>query len=182
MVKYLKNVKFCNILFLQWKRGNNMFSEKYGKENSNNSKFYRKWWFWLIVIIIICGLIGTGSSNETNTQNSVNNMEYITTNKINEQNDMNVTNNMSVQNSITNIINEEVQDNNKEIINNENGVLIDDSEESFKNAIFKICNDGSLFNYDLIKNSLLDYEWKSLVNNQMCNILIKIEEKFKGSL
>lgn len=71
---------------------------------------------------------------------------------------------------------------NKEIINNENGVLIDDSEESFKNAIFKICADGSLFNYDLIKNSLLDYEWKSLVNNQMCNILIKIEEKFKGSL
>ncbi len=60
---------------------------------------------------------------------------------------------------------------NKEIITDENGLLIDDTPESFANAIDRILEIKGMLNSNHIRHSLDEYQWNSIINNRMVHIL-----------
>lgn len=66
---------------------------------------------------------------------------------------------------------------NKEVINDKNGLLIDDSIESFAKGIVEIYYKRDEINDDAIRNSMIDYQWKNIVNKQMIPIIKRFYKK-----
>lgn len=62
---------------------------------------------------------------------------------------------------------------NKEIIVEENGILINDTAEAFANSIEKIAQNASNLNSVKIRNTLLEYKWENLVNKYLKTVLKK---------
>lgn len=60
---------------------------------------------------------------------------------------------------------------NKEIITKENGKLINDTPESFAEAVEYVANNASKLDSNIIRNTLLEYKWKNLVNIYLKPIL-----------
>lgn len=60
---------------------------------------------------------------------------------------------------------------NKEIITPKNGILIEDTPESFAKAIENIANNVSKLDSNIIRNSLLEYKWENLVNKYLKPLL-----------
>ena len=60
---------------------------------------------------------------------------------------------------------------NKEIITSENGILIDDTPESFAMGIESIINNVSSLNSEQIRATLMQYQWKNIVGNFLKPIL-----------
>ena len=54
---------------------------------------------------------------------------------------------------------------NKLILNDNNGVLCDDTPDSFAQALGKIVS--SKYDSDEIRNSMMKYHWKNLVENNL---------------
>lgn len=65
---------------------------------------------------------------------------------------------------------------NKEIINEENGYLINDTPESFADGIEYIIRNKKDFNSGIIRDSLQKYQWKNIVNNTLKPILNKFDK------
>ena len=63
---------------------------------------------------------------------------------------------------------------NKEIITPENGYLIDDTPESVAAGIEYISSNKTACSSTTIRNSLLNYQWKNIVNNNLKPILKQI--------
>lgn len=64
---------------------------------------------------------------------------------------------------------------NKEIITQENGILINDTPESFAESIEYILQNRVKLNSDVIRNTLQEYKWENLVNKYLKPVL----EKYK---
>ena len=64
---------------------------------------------------------------------------------------------------------------NKEIINSQNGVIIDDTSDDFAKALDIVWNNRKHIDSALIKNSVADYSWKLIVNNYLEPILNEYE-------
>ena len=60
---------------------------------------------------------------------------------------------------------------NCQVITNSNGVLIDDSPESFCFALKHIIDNYSQYDSDAIRESMKRYEWKTIINNYLVPIL-----------
>jgi glycosyltransferase involved in cell wall biosynthesis len=60
---------------------------------------------------------------------------------------------------------------NKIIINNDNGVLCDDSPLSFAQALERITANQSLYNSAYIQNTLKDHTWQDIVENKLIPLL-----------
>ena len=67
---------------------------------------------------------------------------------------------------------------NKEIINEENGILIEDSPASFANGIKEIYNRRTNIKADKIRQTLTPYLWKNIVKNEMSLILNNYKQKY----
>ena len=63
---------------------------------------------------------------------------------------------------------------NRCIINGDNGILINDSCTSFADALFMVKENMCNFDSVKIRNTLLDFTWKNIVNNVVCDVLNKI--------
>lgn len=63
---------------------------------------------------------------------------------------------------------------NKEIINDNNGMLINDSAEAFANAIEAILSKNN-FDEIAIRNSLIKYNWKEIVSTILSPIISKLQ-------
>jgi glycosyltransferase involved in cell wall biosynthesis len=62
---------------------------------------------------------------------------------------------------------------NKEIITDENGILINDTPESFAESIEYILQHISELDSKIIRNTLLDYQWQNVVNNYLKPVLLR---------
>ena len=60
---------------------------------------------------------------------------------------------------------------NKELINEDNGILIKDTADDFANALYSISLKIDSINENAIRNSLKEYSWKNIVNKHLCSIL-----------
>ncbi|MBE6308887.1 MAG: glycosyltransferase family 4 protein [Bacteroidales bacterium] len=60
---------------------------------------------------------------------------------------------------------------NRDVITDNNGILIDDTPESFSESIEYIALNTSNLNSDIIRNSLLEYKWENVVNKHLKPIL-----------
>lgn len=60
---------------------------------------------------------------------------------------------------------------NRKIINKENGILIDDTADSFSNALYDIYLKMSLLNSEDIRKTMLDYKWDNIVNTYLIPII-----------
>lgn len=60
---------------------------------------------------------------------------------------------------------------NKEILNDNNGFLINDTAEAFADSIEQIALYKSKLNSETIRNSLLEYKWENIVNKFLKQIL-----------
>lgn len=67
---------------------------------------------------------------------------------------------------------------NKEVISPINGLLIDDDENSFCTGIINLYHIRHNINYDEIKKSMKEYEWKNIIEKRMLPLLHSIEHKF----
>lgn len=67
---------------------------------------------------------------------------------------------------------------NKEIITTRNGVIIEDTPESFAESIIDIFHRKKDINGSEISKTLLDYKWENVVNKQMKNILCHYYKKY----
>ncbi len=67
---------------------------------------------------------------------------------------------------------------NKEIITTKNGVIIEDTPESFAESIIDIFHRKKDINGSEISKTLLDYKWENVVNKQMKNILCHYNKKY----
>ena len=67
---------------------------------------------------------------------------------------------------------------NKEIITEANGILIQDTPEDFAKGLIKIYEMRNNIKYELIQNSLLRFQWNTIINDIMKPILLKIEKLF----
>ena len=63
---------------------------------------------------------------------------------------------------------------NETLISNKNGVLCMDNVNDFYEALKKVNNNLSSYNYHKIVNSLEDYHWKNIIGNQLNPLLKKI--------
>src|SRR5690606_2773135 len=63
---------------------------------------------------------------------------------------------------------------NKHLITHENGVLCNDTPESFANALETIDERSALYNSDRIRESLKEYSWKNIVDNKLKPLLNKV--------
>jgi hypothetical protein len=63
---------------------------------------------------------------------------------------------------------------NKTFITENNGILCDDNVDDFFNALKKVNNNLSSYNYHKIVNSLEDYHWENIIGNQLNPLLKKI--------
>ncbi len=63
---------------------------------------------------------------------------------------------------------------NKELVTNQNGVLIKDNALEFTNAITQIWNKRETINEILIRESIKDYSWGNIVSNKLNKILTLI--------
>lgn len=66
---------------------------------------------------------------------------------------------------------------NKEIINEENGILIEDSPASFANGIKEIYNRRTNIKADKIRQTLTHYLWKNIVKKELSSILNNYKNK-----
>ena len=66
---------------------------------------------------------------------------------------------------------------NREIITKENGILMEDTPESFAKAILEIYSRKDTIDGKVISSTLQEYKWKNLVNNQMKPIFRKLLQK-----
>jgi len=64
---------------------------------------------------------------------------------------------------------------NKEIITKDNGIIINDDEISFCAALEQINNNRNLFDSNLIRKSLLKYQWEVIVKEILQKVLKEIE-------
>lgn len=64
---------------------------------------------------------------------------------------------------------------NKQIINNENGFLIEDTPESFAEGIEYIIANNKVFDSNKIRNTLIDSQWEIIVTQMMLPILRNFE-------
>jgi glycosyltransferase involved in cell wall biosynthesis len=62
---------------------------------------------------------------------------------------------------------------NREIINSQNGYIINDSPESFVEALEYIQTNRQLFDSDVIRESVKDYSWQNIVNRFLIPIIEK---------
>tara|TARA_B100001741_G_scaffold283546_1_gene258556 strand:+ start:3017 stop:4072 length:1056 start_codon:yes stop_codon:yes gene_type:complete len=60
---------------------------------------------------------------------------------------------------------------NKEIINSTNGIVSLDDPISFSNAIIEAYNNRANMDFEIIKNSLSNYSWDSIINNNLVNLI-----------
>jgi glycosyltransferase involved in cell wall biosynthesis len=63
---------------------------------------------------------------------------------------------------------------NKLIVNDSNGILIDDDPEGFSSGLTLICNRIRLFKENVIQDSVSEYCWEQIVKNHLKPILYKI--------
>lgn len=61
---------------------------------------------------------------------------------------------------------------NKQVINEINGILIDDNPQNFANAINHMYNHHNTFNEYIIRNSVINYEWKQIIKKMKETILV----------
>ena len=66
---------------------------------------------------------------------------------------------------------------NVEVITPENGILINDTPEDFANAIVEISK-MSVLDGDKIRNTFIQFQWRSIINNKMIPILNTVEQLF----
>ena len=62
---------------------------------------------------------------------------------------------------------------NKEIINDDNGIIINDNKEEFSRALEFIYQHKSNFDSKKIRSTILDYQWGNIVNKYLIPILEK---------
>lgn len=60
---------------------------------------------------------------------------------------------------------------NKEVVNSDNGILINDTSEDFTTAIENIWHNRASIDHNKIRESLSDYKWKHIVNDILYPIL-----------
>ena len=60
---------------------------------------------------------------------------------------------------------------NKEIIIFSNGIISKDNSKSFANAIIEAYNNRGNMNSDIIKNSLEEYSWASIININLKSLI-----------
>jgi glycosyltransferase involved in cell wall biosynthesis len=56
---------------------------------------------------------------------------------------------------------------NKKIINNNNGILINDDIESIRKGFYIMYNNLSIYKSDEIRKSCLKFTWENIINNQL---------------
>ena len=66
---------------------------------------------------------------------------------------------------------------NVEVINENNGCLIEDNANSFADAIIKTAQSRYCINDAIVRKSLEEYDWRTIVNNKMKPILHDVYEK-----
>ena len=66
---------------------------------------------------------------------------------------------------------------NAQIINITNGVLINDTPESFCQGLYEIINNINNYNYEEIINTVKDYTWENIIFNNLEAYLISLCEK-----
>ena len=52
---------------------------------------------------------------------------------------------------------------NRQVINEDNGVLIDDNPDSFASGLGKIYDSIDCFDENIIRNSVQDHEWENIM-------------------
>ena len=60
---------------------------------------------------------------------------------------------------------------NSEVVNSDNGILIDDSSEEFANALVSISNNTVNIDHNKIRESLSSYKWKNIVDGTLCPVI-----------
>jgi glycosyltransferase involved in cell wall biosynthesis len=66
---------------------------------------------------------------------------------------------------------------NRLIVNDNNGILIDNSPEGFSKGLEQLFNEIHLFNADKIRDSVHEYTWESIVKQYLSPLLFKITDK-----
>jgi hypothetical protein len=61
---------------------------------------------------------------------------------------------------------------NRVLINQENGLLFDDNEESFKEVLTKLYNNREKYNTAKIIDTLSSYTWENIVNNKVIPFML----------
>ena len=61
---------------------------------------------------------------------------------------------------------------NKKLINRDNGILHKDSPEDFSNALEQCMQRKTTLEFDKIKESLVEYKWKSIVSRKLLPVII----------
>lgn len=64
---------------------------------------------------------------------------------------------------------------NREIITEENGYLVNDTPESFAEALTRILKEGKKPDSVKIRNSVSGYEWRNIINDYLRPLLVKFE-------
>ena len=67
---------------------------------------------------------------------------------------------------------------NKKVINDKNGILINDSAEDFCRALEYILNNRERIDTLDISDTLVNYKWSTIVNNTLYPLLTKLEKKW----
>jgi len=67
---------------------------------------------------------------------------------------------------------------NKEVINNANGILVNDNCDSFAEGIISIYERKSEIDSKRIRNTLIDYTWKNIVRQTMSDIIEKFSIRY----
>jgi glycosyltransferase involved in cell wall biosynthesis len=65
---------------------------------------------------------------------------------------------------------------NRQIVHEKNGVLINDSSEDFCNGLMQIYNQRNLFNSSEVRKSVKDHTWENIVNNNLKPFLLGLIE------
>ena len=60
---------------------------------------------------------------------------------------------------------------NKQVINDKNGILIRDSSEDFVNALYKIYSHRNEYNSNVIRNTMEKFQWKNIINKYLIKII-----------
>ncbi len=60
---------------------------------------------------------------------------------------------------------------NREVVNNNNGLLIYDTEEAFYNALCKLHTNYGHYDSEIIRRTMIDYSWDKLINKYLVPII-----------
>ena len=70
---------------------------------------------------------------------------------------------------------------NKSIVNEDNGILIDDNPEAFSIGLEQLCNKTHQFNTEIIRDTVSEFDWEIIVKQYLKPLLYKIVDR-KGRI